>query len=362
MSAVFQARCLPVFVGSLPLKDHQEAADWAFRFSPQIPLWVQLPALEAEAMVAQFMPGLPGHRPHGASTSLDTDSDTLEQELVEFYEEYLALQSDELPADRSRFVLDQETAPGFFVLEERLRRAATPPVAVKGQITGPFTFATAIQDSQRRSIFYNDQLRDAAVKLLAMKAGWQVRRLAEHRRPVIIFIDEPALAGFGSSEYISISPEEVGRSLAEVIGAVQGAGGLAGVHVCANTEWSLVLDSGADILSFDAYDYFDKLVLYENALKRFIGSGGILAWGIVPTLDTEKLGRETVDSLFAAYMKQVRQLEELGVDSSRVFEQTLISTRCGAGSLSREDAARAMETTAQLSGRVRKEVFSKTGD
>ena len=33
-------------------------------------------------------------------------------------------------------------------------------------------------------------------------------------------------------------------------------GGLVGVHVCANTDWSLVLDSSADIVSFDAYALF----------------------------------------------------------------------------------------------------------
>ena len=51
------------------------------------------------------------------------------------------------------------------------------------------------------------------------------------------------------------------------IDAIKAAGGMAGVHVCANTDWSLVLDSGADILSFDAYGYFDKLILYRDALQ-----------------------------------------------------------------------------------------------
>ena len=37
------------------------------------------------------------------------------------------------------------------------------PVAVKGQVTGPITFCTGIADEQRRAIFYNEQVRDAAV-------------------------------------------------------------------------------------------------------------------------------------------------------------------------------------------------------
>jgi len=35
--------------------------------------------------------------------------------------------------------------------------------AVKGQITGPFTFATSVVDAADRAVFYDDQLRDVAV-------------------------------------------------------------------------------------------------------------------------------------------------------------------------------------------------------
>ena len=353
MGAAFEAGGRPIFVGSLPLDDHEEAADWVFHHTPQIPLWIQLPRNPSEGMVRQFMPGLPGYRAENGSTALETDSEGFEQELVEFYEEYLAVQSGDVPADQSRFALHSDVARGFFVLNHRLEQIPTPPFAIKGQITGPFTFATGIQDAEKRAIFYNDQLRDAAVKLLAMKAGWQAGQLARHLRPVIMFIDEPALAGFGSSEYISISPEDVQQCLAEVIGPIKAAGGMAGVHVCANTEWSLVLDSGADILSFDAYGYFDKLILYEDALKRFIDSGGILSWGIVPTLQVEALRRETVETLHLKYREQVQQLEKMGINPRQLLRQTLISTSCGAGSLNRENAARVLEMTSQLSERIR---------
>ncbi len=353
MSTAFKAAGRPILVGSLPLDDHEEAADWVFRFSPEIPLWIQLPIHPFEGMVPQFMPGLPGCRAGNGATVLETESEQFEQELLEFYEEYLAVQSGETPLGQSRFVLKPDVARGFFILNQRLQQISTPPLAIKGQITGPFTFATGIQDAQKRAIFYNDQLRDAAVKLLSLKAGWQTAQLASHGRPVIIFIDEPALAGFGSSEFISISPADVQHCLAEVIGAIKAAGGLAGVHVCANTEWSLVLDSGADILSFDAYGYFDKLILYQDALRRFLDSGGILSWGMVPTLQVEALHRETVETLHEIYRGQVRQLERMGFDPAQLLNQTLISTSCGAGSIAPADAKLVLEMTAQLSEGIR---------
>ena len=88
------------------------------------------------------------------------------------------------------------------------------------------------------------------------------------------------MTGMGSSEFISISSREVARSFSEVIEAVHLEGGLAGVHVCGNTDWSVVLGSSADIVSFDSYTYFDRFMLYPDHIRRFFESGNIIAWGI----------------------------------------------------------------------------------
>ena len=40
--------------------------------------------------------------------------------------------------------------------------------------------------------------------------------------------------------------------LGEVIEAVHAEGALAGVHCCGNTEWSILIDAGVDIINFDA--------------------------------------------------------------------------------------------------------------
>jgi hypothetical protein len=60
MSTNFHPKCLPVLIGSLPLYDHAEGVKLVFEYTPEIPLWVQLPAYKEEGMVAQFQPGFPG--------------------------------------------------------------------------------------------------------------------------------------------------------------------------------------------------------------------------------------------------------------------------------------------------------------
>lgn len=351
MGETFRPGGLPVLIGSLPLDDHEEAARLVFSHTPEIPLWVQLPVYPNEGMIAQFMPGLPGLSTVGDRSCIDASAEDFSTALAEFYEDYLAVAEGGADLDRSRFALTPDTARGFFVFMEHVKAAAATPAALKGQVTGPITFTTAVKDQAGRAVFYDETIRDAAVKLLAQNARWQVRQLSRFGRPVILFIDEPALAGFGSSEFISISKGDVTTAVDEVADAIHAEGGLAGIHVCANTEWDLIIDTAVDIVNFDAYSYFDRFILYEKAVRQFLEDGRIIAWGIVPTSDV--IADETEDSLVSRWEEQAAQVQALGFDRNRVLSQTLITPSCGTGSLSRDHAVRVLELTRAVSRRLR---------
>jgi len=359
MTERFSPRLRPALIGSLPMKDHREATRLVFSQVPEIPLWAQLPVYPEEGMVAQFLPGFPAVAEKGDKRFVDTRGDAFEKEVLAFYEEYLAVSENNADLLASRFSLGQKEAAGFFEFLDQAAAAGDALAAVKGQITGPFTFATSVVDADDRAVFYDEQLRDIAVKLIATKARWQARRLAELGRPVIIFFDEPGLTAFGSSAFISISREEVMACFTEVIEAVQAEGALAGVHVCANAEWSIILDSPADIVSFDAYSYFDKFLLYADEIVRFLNQGRILAWGLVPTSDAAAINKETVDSLADTWEEQAARIQGLGIERAVIADQSLITPSCGTGSLDLETARRVLELTAGLSARLRRQYYSE---
>ncbi len=349
-----------MLIGSLPLKDHRKATDLVWEYTPQIPSWVQLPIYPEELMVPQFAGGLPGLQTGEGRTVVDRTSSHYEEELLAFYEEYMSVEEGSRSLNESRFILGEDRAKGFTEFVKRLQSDAVSPMALKGQVTGPITFCTALHDEQDAAIFYDSQLRDAGVKLLAMKARWQIRKLASFNRPVIIFCDEPALAGYGSSEFISISREDILTCLREVVGAIHDEGALAGVHVCANTDWSLVLDSGADIVNFDAYEYFDRFMLYREQIIEFVNAGNIIAWGIVPTLDKEAISAETTESLLEQWKAKAGELENMGMERSVLLAQSLITPSCGAGSLPPELALKVLRLTREISDRLRS-TFEKEG-
>jgi len=353
MRPVLQPDGRPMLIGSQPVDDHALATRLVMAHVPEIPNWVQLPCYAQEGMIPQFATGLPGLTNGEDRTYVDTAADGFDDQMVAFFEEFLAVIEERSPWDESRFALDRRHANGFFELLSAATARPQKPFAIKGQITGPITFCTSLTDERRRAIFYNEALRDAAVKMLALKAGWQVRQLKATGAPVILFIDEPALAGYGSSEFISISKEDIAACLQEVVDMVHSLGAWAGVHVCANTDWSLLLSSELDIVNFDAFGYFDKFVLYTEPLKSFLHAGGCLAWGLVPTSPADVVASATLEQVWARWQTGVQAMAALGIDPAALRRQSFITPSCGTGSLSPELSQKVLEMTQALSARVR---------
>jgi methionine synthase II (cobalamin-independent) len=352
----FKADCLPLFLGSLPEMNDDRAFDIVMKYSPLIPNWSQMPGKDKrEGMVAQFAPGLPGLKKGETFLYVDNTSAAFEEEMLRFYETYLDPSSFQGGQENGLYSLSMDTAQGFFTFLNRLDRMGKQPRVIKGQITGPFTLGTALKDVSGRAIFHDATIRDMLVKLLAMKARWQVEQLVPKGYPVILLVDEPALAGFGTSEFISISRDVIIEALSEIFNAIQNAGAIAGVHVCANTDWSMLMATGVDLISFDAYTYFDRVVLYQDAITDFITAGKCLAWGIVPTLQAADIEKETVATLTQQFKDKLGRVLALGIDRELVLGQSLITPSCGTGTLSVELAEKVMQLTKGVSDTIRKE-------
>jgi len=353
----FSPRGLATLIGSLPVADHAQGLELITRYTPEIPLWPQLPGNPKEGMLVQFMEGMVGLI-EGERTYFDTNGD-FDEKLLPFFEEFLAVSDDPIALMNSRFSISRERAAGLYLLKEAAKTSGLAE-AVKGQITGPFTTLTGLQDQHQRLSYYNPSLREMIVQGLAMKGAWQVNFLKETGLPVLIFIDEPALAGLGSSSFITISQEDIAQDLNQVAGAIRGAGGLAGVHVCANTEWNLLLTGDIDIISFDAYTFFDRFVTCRDQIHSYLGRGGIIAWGIVPTSEEDKIVAETTESLVARWEGQAAQLSNDRWPLSAILERSLITPSCGTGSLAPELAEKVLVLTSEVSAVLRDKYLSNT--
>lgn len=330
-------------IGSLPHHDAEGALDLIFRYIPKIPFWPQLPRLNIrEGMVAQFSENLP---------CLDINEEGLffngrdeDKKLEVFYDRIIS-------GDVDYFKITPDSALGLHKFYQRLETEVPEETRfIKCHITGPFTFLGSINDDKGASLLHNPVFRQAIVKGLTMKALWQINTFRRFGKEIILFIDEPYLGCFGSA-YTPINKEEVIDALKELSLGIKFPDVLVGLHCCGNTDWSIFTEiKTIDIISFDAFGFLDKLVLYADSLKNFFQRGGLLCWGAIPT--QEFSGTESADLIIGKIKSGCDILIKKGLDAKLLSENMLLSPSCGLGALDVSRADKIFRLLKQVSEAV----------
>ena len=338
MTPKIEFKCLPTIIGSMPQTDPKEACSLVAKYLPDLPAWPQLPnGSQLENMYIQFSEGFPGIVLEGAKAYVERSAD-FDSRLEELY-------NADAEDNPDNYGISPEYAAGlhaFLGLKEK------NPRMVKGQITGPITWGLMVTDREQRGILYDDLLAEALAKFLRLKAMWQERFLRQIAPETLIFVDEPYLTSLGTA-FVAIAAEQV-TNLLEVV--YSGLTGLKGVHCCGSTDWSLLLKSSADVLSFDAYSYADSLGCYPAEVKAFLDTGGNIAWGIIPN-EEEAVAGESLGSLIDRLGEAMAPFTRDGLSIKQLAAQSLLTPSCTLASLSAEASVRALELLSELSARVR---------
>lgn len=333
---------LPTIIGSMPQTDPSRACAQVTRYLKDIPAWPQLPGRSfRENMYVQFSEGFPGIVVDREKELIFVDrTRDLSNSLEELYNAYLE-------NNAAKYPISREYAAG---LHEFLSLTNLSPLAVKGQITGPVTWGATVTDESKQAVIWDDTLSDAVARFLRLKSGWMENELHKISPNTIIFVDEPYMQSYGSSSFIALSREKVVSLLEEVLSGIRGH---KGIHCCGNTDWSVLLGTSLDILSFDAYGYAQSLSLYPAEVGQFLEKGGAIAWGIVPN-DEKSLARESVSSLKDRLEEAMAPFTRNGFRVRELVAQSLLTPSCSLAGISEDAAGQTLELLAGLSDMIRK--------
>ncbi len=342
----FQPKFMATAIGSMPFDNADYAVDVSLKHLSEAPIWPQLPKFGMnEQMEIQYSEGMPCAVIDREKQRMffQTNQDYSDA-FAQFYEKYMTSTE---TGDCSALAIGPEFSRGIPALEKKLKALGRKLPVVKVQTTGPCSFALTLVDENKRAIYYNEEFLDMIVKALAMKCRWQIQKFRPYAERVICFIDEPILSAFGSSTYVSVKREDVVARVNEVVEAIHADGALAGVHCCGNTEWSILIDAGVDIVNFDAFGFGETIAMYAASVKAHLNKGGLLAWGVVPT--SSIIREQTVESLAAKLEQGMQHLAATGIDRQQIAAQALITPSCGTGSLDPADAMKVFESLSALS-------------
>jgi hypothetical protein len=326
-------------VGALPHRDPEAAVDEVLRIFPRFPYVPTLPNRGfLESIVFSDSAMLPGRMIRDGRLFIDATRD-ITADLEQIYADYLE-------KNTAPYGTPPEYGSGFF---EMMTRRLPEALLLKCQVTGPVTFGMQVVDAGKRPIYYDPQFADILGKLMALRARWceeEIRRRMGVSHTLVI-LNEPYLASLGSS-VIPIDRDSVIAGWQDISALVEG--GL-GVHCCTNTDWAFLTSLRPSVISFDAYGNAREFLLYMDDVVKYLESGGVVAWGIVPS-DPKVFSRESVDSLTARYLGIRRAVTEHL--EGKVFDrQSLITPSCGIQLGTEAEAVAIMEAAAAVSARVR---------
>ena len=338
----FKANCLATGIGSVPFISVDDAYKNIFENFPNIPFWPQLPRLNrTEEMNFQYLDSIPGLSSEKEKLVVDIGSLETALELEEFY-------TNAASENLDYFRIKKNSSVGLWEMKEHLN-GSLDIMAVKGQLYGFISLGFQATDENLRSLIYNDIFRDVILKDIKYKAKWLELELREICPNTIIFFDEPYLS-FVDTAFCSLSKNNVKEWMNQCMDLMEGK---KGIHCCSNTDWGFLTELDIDIISFDAYQYGGKVLLFGENIHSFLERGGMIAWGIVPTAK-EILINDSVETLFARFERLLADLESRGINREIVLSHSLITPSCGLGSSDIDTCKRAHSLTRELSQLIRK--------
>jgi len=308
-------------IGSLPHRDVDHAARFVLDHMalPAIP---SLPRRSpAEGMIAQAVVGIEGI--------------TLGQ--------YGAIAVDATSIDPANPVLTDMLHDAFGGFRAFLAAApARAPRAVKWQFVGPVTLGMALT----RAGVPDHLAFDVAVRA--------VRSHVQHLLDVVdralpgvqqvVFIDEP-LIGELTEPGFAIAPDTAIDLISGALAAIEPRA-ISGLHTCANADWSSMLATGPQVLAIPVSSNIAQSAGY---LHQFLGRGGVVAWGVVPT---DGPIATTVDRPWRKLTELWCQLVQRGCDQVQLRQQCIVTPECGLGLHSQQVAERVHRLTAEIGRRV----------
>lgn len=331
--------CAATGIGALPHTDPIKACEAVLSVFPEVPYAPLLPArARSEQIVfaeAEHLPGAEVREGRLVVPDPGAHAEAMEQVYLDYLE-----------GNAAPYAPSVATASGLHAIFGRDLSAAA---LVKYQLAGPVTVGMQIVDETKRPVFYDAEYADVLAKVIAMRARWCEEALRERcvAQSTLVVLNEPYLAALGSS----VVPVDAGAAAAawdDVAAVMEGS---LGVHCCANTDWAFVMGLEPAVLSFDAYQFGHEFLLYGEDYARYLESGGVVAWGIVPSSE-EIFAGETAEALFER-MTALRRSACEYVDADLFYRRSLITPACGIKFAGEQEAVAIMQAAAALSRMAR---------
>lgn len=309
-------------VGSLPHRSVHDAAAFALR-EYDLPAIPTLPRRSpAEGIIAQAVVGINGVT-LGQYGSIAVDVDALDPDGPVITD----LANDAFAGIRT-------------FLATAAARGLTGPV--KWQFVGPVTLGAALtRVGVPVETAFPVAVRAVRSHLAALADAVATALPAS---PQVVWLDEPWLGELMHPGF-PIAPDPAIDLVSSAMAAVEPFATV-GVHCCADVDIASLLAAGPNVLSIPVTGGLANVAGY---LARYLGEGGLVAWGVIPTdgptpQSPERAWRELSD-LWC-------ELVQRGCDPIELRRRSLVTPHCGLGQHDPATAERVCALAREIGRRI----------
>jgi hypothetical protein len=244
--------------------------------------------------------------------------------------------------------LDTEGFGGLRAFLDLARQVGVNGAPVKWQFVGPVTLGVALH---RDGVDRGDAFRIAAdsVRHHTRAISSAISEVLP-RSPQLMLLDEPQLVELMEPGFPI--PPDVAVDLISTGMAAVDSQVVVGVHCCGPADIATMLEAGPQVVSLPVSEH---LVEYAGYLGRFLKSGGVIVWGVMPTAGP-------LPSKPDRFWRQLSEvwcaLVERGVDASDLRQRSLVSPACGLVGHPVSSARRIARMTAEVGHKVNAQAIS----
>ncbi len=197
------------------------------------------------------------------------------------------------------------------------------------KLLGPFSLAKKVSNIECAEILTNKIYRKYLIEMLTLKAMWFIFRINEvspNATPLIVF-EEPLLNKFGTEkrENENLEAKDLVSIYSKIFEKIHSYSAFVGVQCLKKCDWQIPIDSGVDLISFNAYTNPHNLHIIAPKLWSFLQSGGYINWGIVPADNVDKVKEMNSESVFDDYNEILNSFIIRGFEQEILKNQSLVS-------------------------------------
>jgi len=341
------SRCLPL--GALPYGNTDATTRMAAKLFEKMPSLVPLPLLNQEdSILNRTIHNIPGIRYSSKKLILKTSSTKFKHELVELDAAF----NNPTLENLAPYAIDSVFMEPFFDL---LRKFKSPNACIN--LLGPFSLSQMIEPtSEEEHLLTDKSFRKLFIQAVAVKALWAIKKIKEispDTTPVII-LEEPLLGQLGNlkRENEDVTVELVVNLFSRLVEKIRAHDAIVAVQCMEKCDWKVPIAAKVDIISFDAYNNPNNLIIIPEQVTEFLAGGGRINWGIVPVMNESIVKAINIDIVTHRLFATMDGLVLAGVPEKLVYNSALVSIQGNVDQLPLVFAEKAIILSTQLAKRI----------